>query len=138
MTAKTIVSQLQKCFKNGGTCYLMGNGGSAQMANHFAAELIHEKLPAISLTTDMSVITATANDFSFKEIFARQIIALGSPGDVLIGISTSGKSQNILYAYQWAKRLGLEVIDFPRKGKNTQDIQEKQLHLIHQVWRYLK
>ena len=109
------------------------------MANHFAAELIHEGLPAISLTSDISVITSTANDFSYKEIFARQIIALGKEKDVVIGLSTSGKSKNILYAYKWAKRTGLEVIDFPRKkGLDTPRTQEYQLRLLHQVWEYLK
>lgn len=108
------------------------------MSNHFVAELIHECLPALSLTADISVITSTANDFSYKEIFARQIIALGKPNDVVIGFSTSGKSENVLYAYKWADKMGLEVIDFPRKGNNTQEIQENQLKLLHKVWQLLK
>jgi len=115
----------------------MGNGGSAQQANHFAAELIHEGFPMIALTSDMAVVTSTANDFSFKEVFARQVIALGKPEDLLIGMSTSGRSENILYAYEWGKKLGLEIIDFPRRGA-TPRCQEYQLRLLHLVWEYLK
>ena len=120
----------------------MGNGGSAAESQHFAAELvgwyddfnhIREPLPALSLTTDTSAITAISNDKGFEDIFARQVRALGKKGDILIGISTSGKSKNILYAYKRAKMLGIETLDFPRKGNNTAQIQEYQLKLIHQI-----
>ena len=131
-----IANKLLKCFKRDNKILIFGNGGSAQQANHFAAELIHEGLAAISLTSDMSVITATANDFSYKEIFARQIAALGKEGDIVIGLSTSGKSENILYAYKWAKKLGLEVIDFPRRGP-TPRCQEFQLRQLHKIWEYI-
>src|SRR5438552_2540766 len=112
---------------------IFGNGGSAQMANHFATELVHEGLAATSLAADPVLLTALSNDFSFKEVFARQIIALGKPRDIVIGLSTSGRSQNVLYGYRWAKKLGLEVIDFPRKG-TTPRCQEFQLSLLHKVW----
>ena len=87
MTAKAISKKLRGCFEDGGKALVFGNGGSAQQANHFVAELIHEKLPAISLNSDISVITSTANDYDYKEIFARQIIALGKEGDICIGFS---------------------------------------------------
>ena len=121
---------------------IAGNGGSAAEAQHFAAELVgwyddfdrlRQPLPALALTVDTSVITAISNDKGFEEIFARQIAALGKEGDILIGLSTSGKSKNILYAYKWAKMLDIEVIDFPRKGKDTPQIQENQLKMIHKV-----
>lgn len=138
MTAKSIAKQLKSCFDRGNKVLIFGNGGSAQMSNHFATELVHEGLSAISLTADPVLLTALSNDFSFKEVFARQIIANGKSGDIVIGLSTSGKSKNVLYAYKWAKKLGLEVIDFPRKGKNTPEIQEFQLHLLHKIWLLLK
>ena len=137
MTARQISKQLRACFDRGNKLLAFGNGGSAQQASHFVAELIHEGLPAISLNSDISVLTSTANDFSYKEVFARQIIALGKPKDIAIGFSTSGKSENILYAYKWAKKIGLEIIDFPRKGI-TPRCQEFQLHQLHLVWEHLK
>ena len=133
-SAETIARQLLRCFKQGNKLLCFGNGGSSQQASHFVAELIHEGLPAISLTSDASVLTATANDFSYKEVFARQIIALGKTGDIAMGFSTSGKSENVLYAYEWAKKMDLGIIDFPRKGKNTPRIQEYQLKLLHNIW----
>jgi D-sedoheptulose 7-phosphate isomerase len=135
--ALKIAKQIISCFQHGGKILICGNGGSAQQANHFAAELIHEGLPAVSLVSDIAVITATANDFSYKDIFARQIIALGKEGDLLISLSTSGTSKNILYAITWAKRLGLEVINFPTNqelNKTTPHTQEIHLEMIHQIW----
>lgn len=107
------------------------------MANHFAAELIHEILPAISLSSDVSVITSIANDYIYDLIFSDQIRALGNEGDILIGLSTSGKSENIRVAYKIAKACGLKVIDFPRRGP-TPRCQEYQLRLLHKVWEILR
>ena|SRR3990167_5543980 len=135
--AKKIANKLIDCFKRGNKVLVMGNGGSAQMSNHLVAELVHEGYPAISLNSDTIIITALANDYSFKEAFAKQIKALGKNGDILIGLSTSGKSKNILSAYKVAKKIGLEIIDFPKRG-NTSSCQEYQLRLLHQVWKYLK
>lgn len=90
--------------------FIAGNGGSAADAQHFAAELVgrfqanRRALPCIALTTDTSNLTAIGNDFGFREVFARQIEALGRPGDVFIGISTSGNSENIIAAVEEAKR----------------------------------
>lgn len=98
------------CLTAGGKILFCGNGGSAADAQHFAAELVNRfmmerpPLPAIALTTDTSALTAIGNDYSFDRIFSKQVQALGRPGDVLIGISTSGKSANV----NEALRVGLE------------------------------
>ncbi len=93
-----------------------GNGGSAADAQHFAAELVNRfeierpGLPAIALTTDSSALTSIANDYAFEAVFARQVRALGRPGDVLLAISTSGNSPNILIAIAAARELGLSTV----------------------------
>ena len=100
----------------GNKILICGNGGSAADAQHFAAEMIgrfkveRKAIPAISLTTNTSIITAWGNDYSFDTIFERQIEALGKSGDVLFGISTSGNSKNVLLAMKKAKELGLRTI----------------------------
>lgn len=92
---------------------IFGNGGSAADAQHFAAELVgHYKLdrpslPAIALTTDTSAITAIGNDYSFEQVFARQVIALAKPGDVAIGLSTSGRSANVIAGLRAARLRGV-------------------------------
>lgn len=98
---------------------LCGNGGSAADAQHIAAEFVvrmtvasRPALPALALTTDTSALTAGGNDFGFEQIFARQVEALGREGDVLIAISTSGKSENINEAIRQAKKQGMQVIGF--------------------------
>lgn len=97
---------------------LAGNGGSAADAQHLAAELVSRLnynrpgLAAIALTTDTSALTAIGNDYGYEEVFARQIAAIGNAGDVLIAISTSGKSPNILKALEMAKKLNLVTIGF--------------------------
>src|SRR6476469_1825429 len=100
----------------GNKILLCGNGGSAADAQHIAAELVgryedqRRPYPAISLTTDTSALTAVSNDFGYGEVFARQVQALACPGDVLIAISTSGKSPNVVRAAESAKSLGCKVI----------------------------
>jgi len=100
----------------GGKLLAFGNGGSAADAQHLAAELVgrfqkeRAAIPAIALTVDTSVLTSVANDYSFKQVFARQVEALGRPGDVAIGISTSGESPNVLLALQAAKAQGLKTV----------------------------
>ena len=100
----------------GGKLLAFGNGGSAADAQHLAAELVgrfqkeRAAIPAIALTVDTSVLTSVANDYSFKQVFARQVQALGRPGDVAIGISTSGESPNVLIAIQAAKAQGLKTV----------------------------
>ena len=104
------------CLQQGGKILLMGNGGSAADAQHIAAELVvryvknRKALPAIALTTDSSILTATGNDFGFKQLFARQVEALAQPGDLVVGISTSGESENVVCALQKAKESGVETL----------------------------
>jgi D-sedoheptulose 7-phosphate isomerase len=93
-----------------------GNGGSAADAQHFAAELVNrfllnrDPLPGMSLTTDTSAITSIGNDFGFDQIFARQVRGLGRPGDLLVGLSTSGNSPNVVKAVEVARELGLGTL----------------------------
>jgi D-sedoheptulose 7-phosphate isomerase len=106
--------------KNGGKLLLCGNGGSAADAQHIAAELVvrlsaqlnRNALPVIALTVNTSILTACANDFGFDTIFSRQVEAYGQQGDVLIGISTSGKSPNVYQALELAKSRKLHTIGF--------------------------
>ncbi|MGH2611477.1 MAG: D-sedoheptulose-7-phosphate isomerase [Rhabdochlamydiaceae bacterium] len=101
-----------KCLRNGNKIILFGNGGSAADAQHMAAEFIgrylHERqsLPAISLTTDSSILTAVGNDYGFDEVFARQCKSLVKKGDVIIAISTSGNSKNVIKGIEEAKKNG--------------------------------
>lgn len=101
------------CLNNEGKILLAGNGGSAADAQHIAGELVSRfafdrpGLPAIALTTDTSILTAIGNDYGYEKLFARQIQAHGRKGDVLIGYSTSGKSPNVLKAFEEAKSHGL-------------------------------
>ena len=105
-----------KALTGGGKLLVCGNGGSASDAQHVAAELVgrfqlqRRALPAVALTVDTSVLTSIANDFSFEEVFARQLEAVGRPHDVLLAISTSGRSVNVLRAIERAKALGLKSI----------------------------
>lgn len=107
---------LSSALGRGGTVLLCGNGGSAADAQHVAAELtgrfLRERrgLPAVALTTDSSALTAIGNDYGFERVFARQVEALGRPGDVLIAITTSGSSPNVLRAIEVARARGLTVI----------------------------
>lgn len=110
--AEAVISSLG----SGGTIYFCGNGGSAADAQHLAAELAgryfldRPALPAIALTTNSSALTAIGNDFGFDQAFSRQLEGLGTPGDVLVAISTSGSSPNVLRAIEVAHRLGMTVI----------------------------
>lgn len=114
MVAACIVTSLTQ----GGTVYLCGNGGSAADAQHIAGEFIgrykmeRRSFPAVALTTDTSVLTCIANDYSFEDIFKRQIEGLGKKGDVLIGISTSGNSKNVMRVVQCARAMGIHAISF--------------------------
>lgn len=114
--------------KNGNKVLACGNGGSAADSQHFAAELVgrFEKervaLPAIALTTDSSILTAVANDYAFEDVFARQVLALGNSGDVLLAISTSGNSNNVLNAIEAAHTKNINVIALT--GKNGGKIAE--------------
>jgi D-sedoheptulose 7-phosphate isomerase len=109
-------------FRNSRKLMLCGNGGSAADAQHIAAEFVNRfqiersPLPALALTTDTSIITSVANDNSFDDIYSRQIEALGAEGDVLLALSTSGKSRNILSALDTAKDRGIYIIGLMGAG----------------------
>ncbi|HEY5300903.1 MAG TPA: D-sedoheptulose 7-phosphate isomerase [Acetobacteraceae bacterium] len=102
----------------GGKLMIAGNGGSASDAQHIAGEIVGRlmydriPLPAIALTADAAVMTATANDYGFEHVFARQVSALGRPGDVLLAISTSGRSANLLRALEAARDKGMRCLGF--------------------------
>jgi D-sedoheptulose 7-phosphate isomerase len=110
------------CLKKGCKILACGNGGSAGDSQHFAAELVgrfeRERAPlaAIALTTDSSILTAVANDYSFDAIFSKQVNALGKPGDILFAISTSGNSGNVVAAIEAAQLKGLRVIGMTGRG----------------------
>ncbi len=112
------VNIIEKSLKSSGKILIFGNGGSAADAQHIAAEFVNRylkernALPAIALTTDTSILTSIGNDSSFENIFSRQIEALGKRGDVAWGLSTSGRSKNIVKALSIAKSIGLKTIGF--------------------------
>ena len=111
-----IAEELKACIKRGGKIMLMGNGGSAADSQHIAAEIVgrfkkeRRGLAAIALTTDTSIITSVGNDYGYDYIFARQIEALCRPEDVVIGITTSGNSKNVVAAIEEANKLGATTI----------------------------
>ena len=139
MKIRQIADQIVASIKRGGTVFICGNGGSAAQAQHFAAELIgrykHERraLPAIALTTDTSILTAIGNDYGFKKIFVRQLEALAKKGDVLITLSTSGKSPNVLATIEWGNKHGLLIFDLERLGQDTAEKQENHLWMLHKI-----
>jgi len=150
LAAELIVTTLM----NGGKILICGNGGSAADSQHFAAELVssfsknvrRRAISAIALTTDTSILTALSNDFSFEKVFMRQVEAHGNSKDLLIVISTSGKSRNCLLAVEQAKNIGLKTIALTSAGaevskivdisievpsQNTQHIQECHMITYH-------
>lgn len=144
---------------SGRTLFTFGNGGSASEALHFAAEFVvrykddRRPLAAVALTADVATITACANDYDYGSIFARQIEALGRKGDVAVGLSTSGKSPNVLFALEKARQRGLAAVLFTgEKGRaeaakwdaalvvpslETAHVQEIHLAAIHVICRHI-
>ena len=122
---------------NGGKILACGNGGSAGDAQHFAAELVgrfereRPGLAAIALTTDSSILTAVANDYDFSQVFVKQVQALGQPGDVLLAISTSGNSGNVLAAIETAHAREMQVVALTGKngGKIAQLLREGDVEI---------
>ncbi|SRR5579883_1059111 len=112
----SLAEEICAALKRGNKALFCGNGGSAADSQHLAAELVVKfskdriALPAIALTTDTSALTAAANDLGAEMMFARQVAALGAKGDVLVGLTTSGNSPNVLAAFQEARRRGLTVL----------------------------
>jgi D-sedoheptulose 7-phosphate isomerase len=147
------VKMVLDCLNSGHKLLMCGNGGSASDATHLATEFLcrfcddRRPYPAISLTANGEYMTAVCNDYHFDEVFARQIWGLGEPGDLVIGITTSGKSRNVLRALEEAKRKGLQSIcflgrdggftkgvatlDLIAPGRTTARIQETQKLLFH-------
>ncbi|MBW3017367.1 D-sedoheptulose 7-phosphate isomerase [Candidatus Woesearchaeota archaeon] len=117
-----ISNMLVKCLSAGNKVLICGNGGSAADAQHFAGELVvrfekdRKALPSIALSTDTSVLTACGNDYGFDQIFSKQVEALGKKGDVLVAISTSGNSPNVIKAIEAAKSAEMQVIAFTGRG----------------------
>jgi phosphoheptose isomerase len=144
---------IRDAIASGGKLLIFGNGGSAADAQHLATELVvrfereRKALPALALSTDTSVLTAAANDYGFERVFARQIEALGRPGDVALGISTSGGSANVLRGIETANARGLRTIALTGRdggaigaaagihinvpGASTARVQEVHCTLIH-------
>ncbi len=148
-----VIELLIETVARGGKILLCGNGGSAADAQHIEAELVarlkkeRRAIPAIALTTNSSTLTALANDYDFSRIFVRQVEAFGATDDVLIGISTSGNSQNIIAALKYAAQKGLKTVALTGgdggamtaiadlsvvvPSKNTQRIQECHIAIAH-------
>lgn len=111
-----VAVHIGNALQQGGKVLVFGNGGSAADAQHLAAELVgrfkmeRKGLPAIALTTDTSILTAVANDYGFEQVFARQVQALAQRGDVLIGITTSGNSANVLQAFEQGRQIGAGLV----------------------------
>ncbi len=147
---------LGTCIKNGGKVLIFGNGGSAADAQHMAAEMVgrmlieRRPLPAMALSTDTSNLTAIGNDYGYEYVFSKQVQGLARKGDVIIAISTSGNSKNVLLAVEVARQLGCFVIgltggsggklkglsDIPlvvSLGKNSSRIQETHIFAVHSM-----
>ena len=142
-----------EAFMNGGKVILFGNGGSAADAQHIAAEFVgryileRRGLPAIALTTDTSILTAVSNDYGFESVFSRQVEALANEGDVIIAISTSGLSKNVLEAVKIAKKKKATIVGFTGESggnlvkladitinvpsQSTPRIQESHITVLH-------
>jgi D-sedoheptulose 7-phosphate isomerase len=153
LSVEQTISLIARQFRNGHKLLICGNGGSAADAQHIAAEFVgrfqlHRRgLPAIALGTNVATLTAWANDYEYETIFARQVEAFGQPGDVLWGLSTSGKSANVVRAFEMAKDMGLvtigmagnnggmlkEMSDYPLFVKHTPYIQEIHLMTYHRI-----
>jgi D-sedoheptulose 7-phosphate isomerase len=144
---------IEQCLRAGNKLLVCGNGGSAADASHFATEIVvrfakdRRAYPAICLASDSGLLTAAGNDYGFDEIFARQVAALAQPGDVLICLTTSGKSKNVLRALEDAKArelktiaflgrdggstIGIADVDLLVRGNSTARIQEAHQLLLH-------
>jgi D-sedoheptulose 7-phosphate isomerase len=149
-----VLGALNEAFARNGKVLIAGNGGSAAEAQHFSDELVgryrsnRRPYPVIALTADSMVITCIGNDFGYENVFSRQIEALGQPGDIFIGLTTSGKSANILLAAKTAKSRGMKVVALTGPAGPFKDmadyaivspsdkaaiVQELHLHAIHLV-----
>lgn len=134
-----ISKQIIECFERKGKVISFGCGGLAAESLHMTGEFLghmtkdRRPLPAISLCADIATTTAIANDYGFDQIFSRQVEALAKPEDIVIGLSTSGRSRCIINGLEQARTMNVQTIDFPREGVGTPNIQENMLRLIHQI-----
>lgn len=150
-----MAKQLIAAFRSGGKLLVMGNGGSAADSQHFVAEIVgrfkmeRKALPAVALSTDTSILTAIGNDYGFDSVFSRQVEALAGPGDVVVGISTSGNSPNVQKALELARERGCCTIGLLGKDggsikgvcdiplvvavNDTPRVQEAHITIIHIV-----
>jgi len=150
-----MVELMVDTFQRGGKVLVMGNGGSAADAQHFVAEIVgrfkmeRRGLPALALSTDTSILTAIGNDYGFDRVFSRQVEALAAPGDLVIGISTSGNSPNVLLALELARETGCRTVGLLGKDggsikgvcdlalivptADTPRVQEAHITIIHIV-----
>jgi D-sedoheptulose 7-phosphate isomerase len=134
-SVEDIGRQLCQAFENGHRAYTFGNGGSAADAQHLAAELIgryrreRRPLPAVALTVDPSVVTCIGNDYTFDEVFARQVTALAGPGDVVLGFTTSGRSANVVKGLGAARTTGATTVLFAA-GDGGEAVQYADLALL--------
>jgi D-sedoheptulose 7-phosphate isomerase len=130
-----ITERLCSCFRDGGSVMLCGNGGSAADAQHIAAEFVNRlhvdrpALPAVALTTDSSILTCVANDSSYDQVFARQVHALGRPGDTLVALSTSGASPSVIAALAAGREHRLVTVGFTGRSGRAH-MQELCDHLL--------
>ena len=133
----TAAEHMVQCLRNDGKIMSCGNGGSAADSQHFAAELVNRfererpALAAISLTTDTSTLTSIANDYHFDQVFAKQVRALGHAGDVLLAISTSGNSRNVVEAMQAAHECQMSVVALTGRngGKMAEALRPADIHI---------
>lgn len=147
---QTVADRLKQCLADGGKIVLMGNGGSAADSQHIAAELVgrfkreRRGLPALALTTDTSILTSVGNDYGYDYVFARQVEALCGPSDVLVGISTSGNSGNVVQAIKVGRQAGIfcvgilggsggelkGICDFSLVAPATETARVQELHIL--------
>ena len=134
-TLDAIASLLVQTYRKGGKSLWAGNGGSAADAQHMAAELVNKfrlnrsGLPAMALTVDTSILTAIGNDYGYDQVFSRQIVALGRPGDVFVGISTSGNSENLVKALDACREKGLVSVAVVGEKPCRMDAYDYVLHV---------
>ena len=156
VTVAIAILAMVECLNSGGKIMACGNGGSAADAQHFAAELMgrfereRRELAAVALTTDTSILTAVGNDYSYDQVFSKQVRGLGKSGDILLAITTSGNSKNVIKAVEAAQAMGIKVIALSGNGggqlnkvlgandlllaapsSRTARIQETHLGLLH-------
>ena len=155
-TVDGVVAAIVASIRAGGKVLLCGNGGSAADAQHLAAELVgrfcleRRPFPAIALADNIAAVTAVGNDYGYGEVFARAVRGLGNPGDVLVGLSTSGRSENVIAALEAARERGMVTVGFVGhdgspmehvsehvlavRGPSTARIQEGQMLLGHTIF----